>query len=147
LPQVRASTDHGPVATPHEVGPSLDLERLAVLTEVCAASGSPATIGVVIDAFLEDGHLRMVEMKGSLRRRDLGALAHLAHELTGSSGTIGAVALADAAAGLHRQAIAAASRSPGEAPDVQRLRRCLEHTEAEFRRAESGLRTAVPGRR
>jgi HPt (histidine-containing phosphotransfer) domain-containing protein len=135
------------MASPHAFGPSLDLDRLAVLTEVCAAPGSPATISVVVDAFLEDGRLRIEEMQGSLRNRDLGALAHLAHEMKGSSGTIGAVALADAAAGLHRQAMAVAGRSPGDAHDVRRLRRWLEHAEEEFRRAETGLRTALPGRR
>jgi HPt (histidine-containing phosphotransfer) domain-containing protein len=127
-------------------GPSLDLERLEFLTEICAASGSPATIEGLVDAFVEDGHLRVVKMEWSLRARDLGTLADLAHELKGSSGTIGAVALADAAARVQQQACVALGRSAVEASDVEDVRRLLGVATSEFRRAESALRAAVPVR-
>src|SRR5436309_3345125 len=91
--------------------PSLDPERLTYLIEICAGSGSPTTVDALIDAFVEDGRVRLMEMETSLRAGDLGSLAHLAHELKGSSSTIGAVALADAAARLQRQARADLRRS------------------------------------
>jgi HPt (histidine-containing phosphotransfer) domain-containing protein len=128
-------------------GPSLDLERLTFLTEICAGSGSPATIEGLVDAFVEDGHFRVVRMEWSLRARDLGTLADLAHELKGSSDTIGAVALADAAGHVQRQARVALGRSTVEASDVEDVRRLLGVTTTEFRRAETALRAAVPARR
>ncbi|MDQ1567937.1 MAG: Hpt domain [Actinomycetota bacterium] len=150
-------TDHADVAPPLSSdaitagfvpsGPSLDLERLTFLTEICAGSGSPATIEGLVDAFVEDGHLRVVKMERSLRARDLGTLAELAHELKGSSDTIGAVALADAAGHVQRQARVALGQSAVETSDVEDVRWLLGVTTTEFRRAETALRAAVPARR
>jgi HPt (histidine-containing phosphotransfer) domain-containing protein len=134
-------------AAPLEPGPSLDVERFTFLTEICAASGSPATIEGLVDAFVEDGQFRVVEMERCLRARDLGALADIALELKGSSGTIGAVAVSGVAASLHRQARVALGRSTVGRSDVEDLGRLLDLTATEFRRVAAALRAAVPGRR
>ncbi|HYT39895.1 MAG TPA: Hpt domain-containing protein [Acidimicrobiia bacterium] len=135
-------------AVTRQPGPILDLERLTFLTEICAAPGSPAAIGALVDAFVEDGRLRVVEMEGSLRAGDLGTLAHLANELKGSSGTIGAVGLADAATRLLRQARVALrgqAVEPSESADHD-VGQLLGLVATEFQRAETALRAAVPGR-
>ena len=110
---------------------------------MCRAPGSRSTIDAIVDAFVEDGDLRVVEMEGSLRARDLAALADLAHELKGSSASVGAAALSALASGLQRQAAAAARRSPIEVSDVEDIERMLDLAVAEFRRAETAFRTAL----
>jgi HPt (histidine-containing phosphotransfer) domain-containing protein len=125
---------------------SLDLERFDFLSEICAASGSPTTIEALVEAFVEDGHRRVTEMEGFLHAGDLPELASLAHELRGSSATIGAVALSDAVAGLQRRALEAGNR-PAELSDSNDLGRLVRQTAVEFRRAEIALRAAAPKRR
>jgi HPt (histidine-containing phosphotransfer) domain-containing protein len=114
---------------------------------MCASSDSPATIDALIEAFVEDGHARMLEMERSLHARDLVALADVAHELLGSSGTIGAVALSGAVGGVQRQAAVALGRPAVEPVDVEDLGRLLALMATEFHRAETALRAAASGGR
>ncbi len=130
------------VAVPVPAGPALDLERFAVLTEMCAAPGSPATIGALVDAFVEDAQIRVAEVRKALQARDLAALMHLAHELKGGSATIGAVGLAGVAVGVQRRVRVAAGRPTLLASDVEDLERLIDLAGSEFRRAELALRAA-----
>ena len=134
-----------PALAVSETGAGLDLARLAFLTEIFGRSGSPATIGELVDAFVEDGHLRLEAMGRCLGAGDLASVAGLAHELKGSSGTIGAVALCDAVSGLHRRALASAGGEAGTPPEVDDVEQWLDLTRLEFRRAELALRSAVQG--
>jgi HPt (histidine-containing phosphotransfer) domain-containing protein len=113
-----------------------------VLTEMCAAPGSPATIGALVDAFVEDAQIRVAEVRKALQARDLAALMHLAHELKGGSATIGAVGLAGVAVGVQRRVRVAAGRPTLLASDVEDLERLIDLAGSEFRRAELALRAA-----
>lgn len=72
---------------------SLNLETLEAL-RAYQIEGEPDFITELIDTYLADSPQRLQAMEDALKNQDLSAFAKAAHALKGSSGNLGAEALA-----------------------------------------------------
>jgi HPt (histidine-containing phosphotransfer) domain-containing protein len=78
-------------------------QRLAALQRLGQATGQD-TLAEVVEAFLARGAADLETMHGALARGDGEGVADAAHALCGSSGVLGAAALATACAALEGSA-------------------------------------------
>ena len=98
--------------------------------------GGDKLLKKLIDLFVENTPMRLVEMRRALNGSDWSRAAHAAHSLRSSSVTLGATALASRAAELE----ALANRK-----DLEPLAAGLEDLESLAAAAQSSLRMLVGG--
>ena len=112
----------------------LDLEVIDRLREL-GGEDQPELVFDLIRLFLTDAHDRLAEMRRALREGDLDAIARIAHTLKGSSGSLGAVQLAE----VCREVEELARRSPDLELEAK-ARSCFET----YERTEEALKRIEP---
>jgi len=116
------------------VGAILDQQALASLREL----GSKECHDLV-KLFLKDGASRVAALREALKKGDRAAIGELAHSLKGSSGSLGAIAVADTCEQLQVAA------STG---DLDRATELIGVVETDFERVKAALgRELTPGPR
>jgi CheY-like chemotaxis protein len=103
--------------------------QLPTLNSQLSGAG-PSVLRDLAELFLRDARPKLQNMTSVLERKDLPALASIAHSLKGSASNLGARRLAELCAALEKSA---RSSDPNTARDV------LEQTAAEFQRVENAL--------
>lgn len=106
-------------------GELLDLEVIRDLSEVTADSG-PGFLRSVLDRFSADARDCIERMRRHARSGDAASLAREAHRLKGSSGTVGAVLLADQCREIERSA--RAGLCTGMEPKIEQAHDALDAT-------------------
>jgi CheY-like chemotaxis protein len=130
-PWVKSNGPPGP--TPAVIFPEtavLDGSTLAGLWEL-------GSLGKLIGIFLEDGAERIAALREAVPEGDAHAIVELAHNLQGSSSTMGASSLAKSCAEL--QLVAGAG-------DLAAAARVIETIGTEFRAADEALRAELEAR-
>ncbi|MEO8945594.1 MAG: response regulator [Gemmatimonadaceae bacterium] len=122
-------TDDGPHATQSSVDLSV-LDNLAAMTD----SGDDF-VSRLIGTYISDTSSRIVTLHVALDAGDLPLVERTGHALKGSSGNMGATAMA---------AIGAALQGAGEKHDVEGARSLIDDAEREFAHVREVLETAFP---
>ena len=103
----------------------VDIAVLRDLSGVCADSGSGFMLEL-LDAYARDARVALERMRACARRGDARRLASEAHRLKGSSGSVGAAALAGAC--LEMEHSARAGSCAGMEERVERALKLLDIT-------------------
>jgi HPt (histidine-containing phosphotransfer) domain-containing protein len=93
-------------------------------------AGAPGLLKELIDLFLREAGVHLAGLRTALEKRDARALERSAHTLKGSSGNLGAMAMARICGELQAR---------GGSPDWDRIPGELSQLEEEFRKAKSEL--------
>ncbi|MCW2810744.1 MAG: hypothetical protein JWP61_1202 [Friedmanniella sp.] len=113
---------------------TLDNSRLADLADLRAADGT-SMLDIIVDTFLERSGNRLEALRTAAAAGDAGTLADAAHELRGTSATIGADRVAQLCGTMERTA-----RQQGSVPASAELDRLA----VELTRASTALRQVSP---
>jgi signal transduction histidine kinase/CheY-like chemotaxis protein/HPt (histidine-containing phosphotransfer) domain-containing protein len=92
-----------PAETRSNGGPAVDPSRLQELRDFMGDDGME-TVTALVDSYLDDGPRLISEAVDALGRGDTQALIHRAHTLRGSSGAVGAIAVAELAGAVETMA-------------------------------------------